>query len=180
MKRTKTKILSVFLSFCMIISCMVGMTVTAQAATEKTVAGLGTSAISNPTSTNSSATAWAGNYVYYGKYDGTSPTKYRVLDMASNDFGVAGGSLLLDCDKILYNAKFYDSENNAWSSSSLRSGLQEEAFLNKSGVFTEQEKGAIASSTKAGVATDDGDGISRLNYAALSGDTVFVLDAKEA
>ena len=36
MKRTKTKILSVFLSFCMIISCMVGMSVTAQAA-EKSV-----------------------------------------------------------------------------------------------------------------------------------------------
>ena len=31
MKRTKTKILSVFLSFCMIISCMVGMSVTASA-----------------------------------------------------------------------------------------------------------------------------------------------------
>ncbi len=34
MKRTKHKILSVFLSFCMIISCMVGMSMTAQAATK--------------------------------------------------------------------------------------------------------------------------------------------------
>ncbi|MBR5091394.1 MAG: InlB B-repeat-containing protein, partial [Ruminiclostridium sp.] len=34
MKRTKTKILSVFLSFCMIVSCMVGMSITASAETK--------------------------------------------------------------------------------------------------------------------------------------------------
>lgn len=130
----------------------------AKATSDKTVAGLGTSAISNPTSTGSSATAWAGSYVYYGKYDGTNPTKYRVLDRASNDFGVSGGSLLLDCDTTLYNAAFHDSNNNIWSSSSLRSGLQGNAFLEKSGVFTAQEKGAIVASTKSAAAQNDGEG----------------------
>ncbi|MBR1743257.1 MAG: hypothetical protein IJ733_15585, partial [Lachnospiraceae bacterium] len=38
----------------------------AKAASDKTVAGLGTSAIHNPTSTTEYATAWAGSYVYYG------------------------------------------------------------------------------------------------------------------
>jgi hypothetical protein len=182
-KKLSRKVLSYVLALVMVLSTMTGivpgMSMTAQAATEKTVAGLGTSAIINPTSTESSATAWAGSYVYYGKYDGTSPTKYRVLDKASNDFGVAGGSLLLDCDTTLYNAMFHSS-NNAWSSSSLRSGLQGDAFLSKSGVFTVQEKGAIASSMKNDAAQNDGSGDDKLNYAALSGDTVFVLDAKEA
>ena len=178
-KKISRKVISVVLSLLMVFSCFSGMSLTAWATSDKTVAGLGTSAIGNPTSTNSSASAWAGSYVYYGKYDGTSPTKYRVLDKASNDFGVDGGSLLLDCDTTLYNAKFHDS-NNAWSSSSLKSGLQGDAFWNKSGVFTEQEKDAIASSTKADAAQNDGSGSNILSYAALSDDTVFVLDAKEA
>jgi len=182
------KLLSFVLTLVMVFSTMTGivpfmdtsMTVKAEVA-DKTVAGLGTSAIINPTSTESSAAAWAGNYVYYGKYDGTSPTKYRVLDRASSDFDVAGGSLLLDCDTTLYNAKFHDDKNNTWSSSSLKSGLQGTAFLNKLGVFTEQEKGAIASSTKSTYAQNDGSGDEKDHiYAALSADTVFVLDGKEA
>ena len=185
-KKISRKVISYVLAFVMVFSTMTGivpfmdtsMTVKAEVA-DKTVAGLGTSAISNPTSTESS-TAWTGSYVYYGKYNNTS-TKYRVLDKASNDFGVVGSSLLLDCDTTLYNAKFYDERgNNAWSSSSLRSRLQGNDFYENSDVFTEQEKGAIASSTKAASVTGDGDGDGNLNYAALSGDTVFVLDAKEA
>ena len=178
-KKISRKVISVVLSLLMVFSCFSGMGLTAWATSDKTVAGLGTNAIGNPTSTNSSASAWAGSYVYYGKYDGTNPTKYRVLDRASNDFGVAGGSLLLDCDTTLYNAAFHDS-NNTWSSSSLRSGLQGDAFWNKEGVFTEQEKDAIASSKKADAAQNDGSGSNILSYAALSDDTVFVLDAKEA
>ena len=40
-------------------------------------------------------TTLSGSYVYYGKYDGENPTKYRVLDKASDKFGVTGGSLFL-------------------------------------------------------------------------------------
>ena len=98
--KARTKALSWLLSLAMVLSLLPGMSIPALAeeTTGKTIAGLGTSAIGNPTSTTAEATAWAGSYVYYGKYDGTSPTKYRVLDKASNDFGVDGGSLLLDCD----------------------------------------------------------------------------------
>ncbi len=41
-----------------------------------------------------------------------NPTRYRVLDKASTDFGVEGGSLFLDCDSTLYNAKF-DNDGSA-------------------------------------------------------------------
>ena len=136
--RKKTKIfkkgVALLLSAAMAVTLVpfMGTPVTVKATSYKTVSGLGTSAICNPTSTESSATAWAGSYVYYGKYDGTNPTKYRVLDKASSDFGVSGDSLLLDCDTTLYNAAF-DADGNAnqgatkaneWGYSDLRSGLQ--------------------------------------------------------
>jgi len=185
-QKTRTKALSWLLSLALVLSLVPGLSIPALATNDKTVAGLGTSAIGNPT--NSSATAWTGSYVYYGKYDGTNPTKYRVLDRASNDFGVSGGSLLLDCNTTLYNAPFdADGEANQgatkaneWVYSDLRSGLQGDAFLNKAGVFTEQEKDAIASSTKADAAQNDRSGFNSVSYAALSDDTVFVLDAREA
>lgn len=181
--KTGTRALSWLLSLALMLSLLPGMSLTALAeeTTDKTVAGLGTSAIGNPTSTTTEATAWAGSYVYYGKYDGTTPTKYRVLDKASNDFGVSGGSLLLDCNTVLYSTAFGSS--NAWASSSLRSGLQGDAFLSKEGVFTDQEKAAIAESTKSEAVTEDGssapNNIGYYSYVALDNDTVFVLDAKE-
>ena len=77
-KNISRKVISYVLAFVMVFSTMTGivpfmdtsMTVKAEVA-DKTVAGLGTSAISNPTSTESS-TAWTGSYVYYGKYNNTS------------------------------------------------------------------------------------------------------------
>ncbi len=56
---------------------------------------LGTGTITNPNAPSGTESAWSGSYVYYGKFDGTHPTKYRVLDSASNNFGVTGGSLFL-------------------------------------------------------------------------------------
>ena len=108
---------------------------------------LGTAGIEAPTIVQD-ADGWTGNYVYYGKYDGTNPTRYRVLDPSSAAFGVTGGSLLLDCDSILYNAQF-DSSSNVWSSSAVRTGLNGDDFLNKANNLTAVEKGAIAASTKA-------------------------------
>ena len=40
------------------------------------------------------------DYVYYGSYNG-KPVKYRVLDKDSLDYGVEGGSMLLDCDTVV-------------------------------------------------------------------------------
>lgn len=54
--------------------------------------GLGTGAIHNPVAPSNDGSLWTGSYVYYGKYDGTNPTKYRVLDKASTDFSVGGAA----------------------------------------------------------------------------------------
>ena len=179
--KTRTKALSWLLSLAMVLSLLPGMSIPALAeeTTGKTIAGLGTSAIGNPTSTTAEATAWAGSYVYYGKYDGTNPTKYRVLDKASDDFGVEGGSLLLDCDTVLYKDQFDSSNSKEWSKSSLRTGLNGAKFLTKSGNFTEQEKAAIASSTKAEKSANDGPGQKNYNFVSLSSEKVFILDAAE-
>lgn len=140
---------------------------------------LGTTGIEAPTIVQD-ADGWTGNYVYYGKYDGTNPTRYRVLDPSSAAFGVTGGSLLLDCDSILYNAQF-DSSSNVWSSSAVRTGLNGDDFLNKANNLTAVEKGAIAASTKAQKSSTDGNGWDgTLNWASLDNDTIFLLDAKEA
>ncbi|MDD6058542.1 MAG: DUF6273 domain-containing protein [Clostridiales bacterium] len=46
--------------------------------------------------------------------------------------------------------------------------------------FTSLEQAAIAASSKANASATDGNGVGFLNYAALSSDKIFLLDAKEA
>lgn len=78
--------------------------------TTKTIAGLGTGVIADPTDPgNDTEKAWAGSYVYYGNYNG-SPVKYRVLDASTTKFG--GTTMLLDCDSILY-AQMFDEDYTA-------------------------------------------------------------------
>lgn len=78
---------------------MPGNTATVQAAGgDKTIAGLGTGIIANPTAPTVSTDTWKGSYVYFGTYDG-NPVKYRVLDNNTSVFG--GTTMLLDCDSIL-------------------------------------------------------------------------------
>ena len=145
------------LSFAMTLTMVSGMipetpfvmTVRADStAAEKTVTGLGTGTITNPVQPANTTDAWSGSYVYYGKYGGTNPTKYRVLDKASDKFGVTGGSLFLDCDSTLYKAAFDNdgsanngaSKPNEWAYSDVKAGLNGVSFLTKSGNFTEVEK----------------------------------------
>ena len=83
--------------------------------TKKTIAGLGTSVIADPTAPTSDEAAWTGSYVYYGNYDadgdGTAePVKYRVLDASTTEFG--GTTMLLDCDSILYETEFHKDGSN--------------------------------------------------------------------
>ncbi|MBP5605131.1 MAG: hypothetical protein J6X60_06270, partial [Ruminiclostridium sp.] len=59
---------------------MAGLTFTVSAVGDKTITGLGTGAIANPTS---GAGGWS--YVYYGTY-GDNSVKYRVLDKAATQF----------------------------------------------------------------------------------------------
>ena len=137
---------------------------------DKTITGLGTGAIANPDAQNGGG--WS--YVYYGKYSG-SPVKYRVLDKASTDFGVTGGSLLLDCDTILYNAYYNDGNIGFWANSSLRGGLNGGSFLNKAGVFTGAELDAIAVSKKAA-----GGLFAPLTSDEDHQDRIFILDNEES
>ena len=168
--------------------------------TTKTIAGLGTSVIVDPTAPANDTDAWKGSYVYYGNYnadgDGTAePVKYRVLDASTTKFG--GTTMLLDCDSILYYTPF-DSDGTAneagkkandWSISDVKNSLNGDGFLNKAGVFTTAEKNAIAASTVEAHAltTNSATGVnvanytqsSFVNYVALTGEQIFLLDAED-
>ena len=170
----------------------------------KTIAGLGTSVIVDPTAPASNTDAWKGSYVYYGNYDadgdGTAePVKYRVLDASTTNYSADGTTqtMFLDCDSILYYTPF-DSDNTAnkagkkasdWSISDVKYSLNGGGFLNKEGVFTTAEKNAIAKSNVAthALTTDSENGINVaswtksafVNYVALTGEQIFLLDAED-
>ncbi|MCR5458433.1 MAG: hypothetical protein K6F51_00895 [Acetatifactor sp.] len=189
---------------------------------DKTITGLGTGAIGNPIYQTGSwqdanlegageGTYWfyddgttaygqpcntgGWSFVYYGSYNGTDPTTYRVLDRNSEDFGVAGGSLLLDCDRRLYRTSFDEdgianpgaASAGEWQYSDLRAGLNGADFLEKEGNLTKIEKDSIAYSFKTAPAPGDGtdynfehgDAEALYRFAPLNGDKVFVLDAAE-
>ena len=117
--RRLKKGLAILLTATMVVGLMPGTgTLQAQAeelgvaktpTTTKTIAGLGTSVIVDPTAPANDTDAWKGSYVYYGNYNG-SPVKYRVLDASTTKFG--GTTMLLDCDSILY-AQMFDEDYTA-------------------------------------------------------------------
>ena len=160
---------------------------TTTSTTGKTIAGLGTGVIADPTVPTSTGAAWQGSYVYFGTYgtddDGNlKSVKYRVLDSKTTVFG--GTTMLLDCDTILWkgsdpSSAFDTSDNmtNVWANSTIRTYLNG-TFLTDN--FSIAEQNAIASSTKSAADSSDGSGWSSLFYASLSGDKIFFLDAKEA
>ncbi len=193
--------LAVFLSvtlLCGLIPTFTGNTSNVKADTNsrntatKTIAGLGTGIIKNPTVPTASTDAWAGSYVYFGTYGG-NPVKYRVLDKDSTDFG--GTTMLLDCDTVLWTgsdpSSVFDPNSNDWATSDIKRYLNSEAssadtydystigFLTTS--FSTTEQNAIAESSKTSAITGkDGDGASYIGWTSLSGEKIFFLDAKEA
>ena len=218
-RRYLKKGLAILLTATMVVGLMPGTgTLQAQAealqvaettSTTKTIAGLGTSVIADPTDPGDDTTkAWAGSYVYYGNYnadgDGTAePVKYRVLDASTTDYsaedteGNKAETMLLDCDSILYYQKFdndgtanegYEKAND-WAGSDVKSSLNGDGFLHKDGVFTTAEKNAIAASTvdshelttdsTTGVKVADWTQSTYVNYVALTGEQIFLLDAED-
>ena len=151
---------------------------------DKTIAGLGTGMIADPTVPSADTDAWKGSYVYFGTYGGNS-VKYRVLDSNTTVFG--GKTMLLDCDSILETHAFDEDRNantgytnaNEWAGSDIRTYLNG-TFLTNTNNFSATEQSAIASSTKSVADGTDGNGWSYLSYASLSDDKIFFLDAKEA
>ena len=166
--------------------------------TTKTIAGLGTSVIVDPTAPANDTDAWKGSYVYYGNYDAdvdgaAEPVKYRVLDASTTDYSADGmtQTMLLDCDSILYYMPFDGEEpySNVWKDSPIYKSLNGDGFLNKEGVFTTAEKNAIAKSNVAthALTTDSETGVNVAswtqstfgNYVALTGEQIFLLDAED-
>lgn len=156
-------------------------------ATKKSI-GLGTSIIANPAAPTSTKDAWKGSYVYFGTNgynddDTLKSVKYRVLDNNTTVFG--GTTMLLDCDSVLKTYKFDDdgrpndgySKANDWAGSDIKSHLN--GFWGQSLFYTAEYR-AIAESTKNGADGTDGGGWNELEFTSLSGDKIFLLDAKEA
>ena len=135
----------------------------------------GTDNIIDPAKPVHTGDAWTGCYVYFGNYN-SKPVKYRVLDAETTDFSGSTKTMLLDCDSVL-EKKIFDSDSNVWDSSKINTYLNDE-FL--TGNFSKLEQDSIVASTKANANASDGKGWRALNYAALDGDKIFLLDAKEA
>ncbi len=159
-----------------------------------TVKGMnfGTKGIVDPAVPNSTSDAWKGCYVYLGNYDNSS-VKYRVLDANTTEYSADGvtQTMLLDCDSVLYSASF-DGESPyspVWKDSPIYHSLNGNGFLDNEGVFTETEKNAIAASTvgshaltidsETGVNVTTGIMNSFINYVALNGEKIFLLDVED-
>ncbi len=153
---------------------------------KREITGLGTGTIGKPTKPADKDTAWAGNYVWYGNYEGC-PMRYRVLDPHSTKYG--GDTMLLDCDSVLYSAVFYDYVNqnkdalysNEWAYSDVKKGLNEgyDGFLTCS--FTDPERAAIADSTVGTHRIKVGSPLNRYfpKYTRLNNDKIFLLDFED-
>ena len=173
MRKLGKSITSVFLTTALVLYGMVLLpcgadTVHAEEAVEKTEANtkLGTGDIGYPRNNPDDVSylpsfdGYGGkwSYVYFGKYNG-QPVRYRVLDKESSDYGVNGGSMLLDCDNVLkvmpYNRNYNPDDStarqvaNKWVNSEVNSWLNGGSFLNSDSCFTDSERNAIAESTKA-------------------------------
>ena len=193
-KRLLKKVVSVLLAVVIVIGLipmMHGNMAIVQAAesnnSTKTIAGLGTSIISDPVAPENAMGVWTGSYVYFGMYDTDSddtaePVKYRVLD--SNTTVFSGNSnkatMLLDCNSVLWSgndpSSAFDADSDVWEDSDIREYLNG-TFLSNS--FSIVEQNAIASSIKDNIHNTDGTAPNHLPYVPLAGDKVFFLDASE-
>ncbi|MBP5606660.1 MAG: hypothetical protein J6X66_00115, partial [Lachnospiraceae bacterium] len=166
MKRTK-RLLTMLLTLVLCVGEISATGLKVFAADEKTITGLGTGAITDPVVLDDIYESWSGSFVYYGKYNGSDPTIYRVLDKDSYEFGVPGEGLFLDCDDTLFQAA-HGRLVTEWKNSCIKWLLNGDGFLKKAGNFTAVEEDAIAESTKG-----SGTG-------ALCGEKIFCLSEKEA
>ena len=169
------RILTMFLSTVLAVtSCVTFYPISArtvQAINVKTVTGLGTGTISNP---SSAAGGW--DYVYFGT--SSSDIRFRVLDTSATEFG--GNTMLLDCDTTLLTSPQdstdpYTYGSSGWTNGSVKSVL-ESTVLN---MFSPQEIAAISRSYKAAPAAGDGEAWDVLEFVPLTGEKLFALDAVE-
>ncbi|MCM1244184.1 MAG: leucine-rich repeat domain-containing protein [Roseburia sp.] len=134
---------------------------------------LGTSGLSSPSAPQGEK-AWAGDYIYYGKYENT-PIKWRVLDTSgSAGSSSTSGGILLQADQVLCEKPYVTgTEGKSWSQSDIRNWLQSD-FLSTSNFSTSEKNNVMTTSHAAGTSP-----VSSLQSAALSSDTMFLLDAAD-
>ncbi len=174
MKKRFTKIL---LGIVLLAVIMLGCVCTAYA-DDKTISGLGTNGIANPTNGNG---GWS--QVYFGSQD-TTPILFNVLKNGETNFtSSTNPTLLLDCASILEEMAFDGEEpySNVWNGSPIQTYLNGEFKTNH---FTTQEISAISPSSKQNKGNGDGNGWKQetrgLGWASLAGEQIFLLDAVEA
>ena len=92
----------------------------ADAVAEKTITGLGTGTIENPTPGSDNSTSWVGDQVYFGSKE--DPILFNVLQVNETHFG--GNTILLDCASILEEQSF-DGATNEWALSDVKTWLNE-------------------------------------------------------
>ena len=205
MKKSGKRILSFILTAVMVFALLPVFSkpmVVKAAEGDKTISSLSTGAINNPTAPTNKDSAWSGNYVWFGKYNG-NPVKYRVLSNATTEYSGTTGAktIFLDCDSILFETAFDDDGNantakypaatkaNEWQYSDLKDKLNGDMFLtgnyNGENNFTVWEIAAIANSTKAGYTltanTSYVTGPDKWfkEYTGLTGEQIFVLDVND-
>ncbi len=159
--------LSVVMTFCTIPKLNPGVAVRAAEAENK-ISGLGTGSIGNPSNGNG---GWS--KVYFGSK--STPILFNVLKVGETNFG--GSTLFMDSADVIEEQYFDNNRNtNIWEQSDIRVWLNKTL---KNYRFTNSEISAIASSRKSAKGNGDGSGCSDLEWAALDGDQIFLLDAAE-
>jgi len=170
MKKWGKTFLGLLLCAALAMGLLPGMAIPAMADGEKTISGLGTGTISNPTSGS-----W--NKVYFGSKDpNQQPLLFNVLKNGETNFG--GNTLLLDCASVLPYQKFDNDGSpnqeghkaNEWAISDIRTWLNGNF---KDGRFTTAEISAIAASSKSAKGSGDGNEWNNLGWASLTGEKIF-------
>ena len=155
----------------------------------KSIACLGTEAMTNPLVPTSMFDHWAGSFVYLGKYNG-NPVKYRVLDPDTTRFG--SRTMLLDCHDVLYEKQYNPVLFGLWDDSALYKELNTNSDSLLNTCFTQVERNAIAESRiPSHELTSDSTEEGAVNveeyfkevlkvYTPLNGDKLFFLDLEDA
>ena len=158
-----------------------------QAAETNPSMAMGISAIQAP---SGAGTAWNGDYIYYGSFQGNN-IKWRVLDTTGNSGSSSmSGGMLLQADQALSSQRPFEDgadqanehqqgsiSDNQWLASDIRAWLQGEGssqFLSDNN-FSALEKAGILQTTKEA----DTSSLDQLKSIGLNQDTMFLLDISD-
>ena len=189
--RLKKRVLSLLLTACLVVGLMPTAAFAAGTDTGKAIQ-LGTSGISDPTSTQDSSGTYytPSDYVYFG-VNGSDPIKWRVLDADKTNDGTTSGMFLLseyllDSGVVFesaWNSDYNDGQTNPneWQHSDAQNWCN--TFATNNNVFSTAEQAAFLGVAKidAAITVDTG-----LLYIATwmessleVSDKVFFLSARE-